>query len=265
MIPAVNMVAGNKPGLTGREVDSQKSGMARSVVLKGTVRCGRCELPPRWCVCAVQRAEACPVAVDVLQHALEAHRPTSTGNLIPRVVEGARVHLYRRERPLVREEIVRPGAELWILHPHGEALPAAPEAGRGGLQVLLLDASWAQAGGMLAAVEGWGRRVRLPMAGASRYRLRAQNGEGRFSTFEALLFLLEALGEAGAAGRLRLQFEAHVYAGLCARGRKAEAEEYLAESPVAAAFPELVAEFARRRPNELSPRRDQTTMGSRSD
>jgi DTW domain-containing protein YfiP len=200
----------------------------------------------------VQRQEPCPLAVDVLQHHLEAHRPTSTGNLIPRVVAGARTHLYRRERPLVRTEIVRPGTELWILHPHGELLPEVPAGGAGGLQVLLLDASWAQAGGMLTAVEGWGRRVRLPMAGASRYQLRAQNGDGRFSTFEALLFLVEALGYSEEAERLRLQFEAHVYAGLCARGRKVEAAEYLAASPVAAAFPALAAEFARRRPNEAA-------------
>jgi DTW domain-containing protein YfiP len=224
--------------------------MGRSVVLKGAVRCARCELPPRWCICAVQVQESCPLEVDVLQHQLEAYRPTSTGNLIPRVVAGARVHLYRRERPLVRAEIVRPGAELWILHPHGETLPEAPSDGRERLQVLLLDASWAQAGGMLAAVEGWGRRVRLPMAGASRYQLRAQNGDGRFSTFEALLFLLEALGHEGPAARLRLQLEVHVYAGLCARGRKVEAAAYLATSPAAAAFPALAAEFARRRPNE---------------
>lgn len=198
--------------------------------------------------------------VDILQHALEAHRPSSTGNLIPRVVEGARVHLYRRERPLVRDEIVRPEAsELWILHPNGESLPdpdaAAERAGKK-LQVLLLDASWAQAGGMLAQVQTWGRRVRLPMAGRSRYALRAQNGDGRFSTFEALLFLLEARGENETARRLRLQFELHVYAGLCSRGRKAEAEAYLAESPAREAFPDLIAEFARKRPNldALPPR-----------
>jgi len=196
----------------------------------------------------VQVVQTCPLAVDILQHDMEAHRPTSTGNLILRVVEEARVHAYRRERPLVRAEIVRPGAELWILHPHGESFPPAPVAG--GLQVLLLDASWAQAGGMLAAVEGWGRRVRLPMSGTSRFRLRAQNGDGRFSTFEALLFLLEALGHTECAGRLRLQFEVHVYAGLCARGRKTEAADYLAGSPAAEAFPELLAEFSRRRPNE---------------
>lgn len=212
-------------------------------------------MPPRWCVCAVQRSEACPLHVDVLQHVLEAHRPSSTGNLIPRVVDGARVHAYRRERPLVRAEIVRPEAgELWILHPNGEEPPApAISAMAGGrLQVLLLDASWAQAGGMMEQVKDWGRRVRLPMAGRSRYALRAQNGEGRFSTFEALLFLLEALGHAEPAERLRLQFEVHVYAGLCSRGRKLEAEAYLEESPVRDAFPELLAEFARKRPNHES-------------
>ncbi len=223
--------------------------MARSVVLQGTARCPRCEVPPRWCICAAQRTAPCPIHVDVLQHVLEAHRPSSTGNLIPRVVKGARVFPYRRERPLVRAEFTRPDVdELWILHPRGEEPPSSP-APAGRIQVLLLDASWAQAGGMLAQVQDWGRRVRLPMSGNSRYALRAQNGSDRFSTFEALLFLLEALGHADAAAPLRLQFELHVYAGLCARGRKAEAEAYLADSPVAAAFPELLAEFARKRPD----------------
>lgn len=223
--------------------------MARSVVLQGTQRCPRCELPPRWCICAGQRVEPCSLQVDVLQHVLEAHRPSSTGNLIPRVVAGARVHPYRRERPLVRADLIRPeAAELWILHPRGEDLPVAPPAADR-IQVLLLDASWAQAGGMLAEIQNWGRRVRLPMSGTSRYALRAQNGDGRFSSFEALLFLLEALGQIEEAAPLRLQFELHVYAGLCSRGRKAEAEAYLTDSPVRSAFPELLAEFARRRPD----------------
>lgn len=227
--------------------------MACSVVLQGTRRCARCELPPRWCICAAQHRVPCPLRVDILQHALEAYRPSSTGNLIPRVVADARVHAYRRERGVDRAEILRPDcAELWILHPHGDTPPVAPPPPER-LQILLLDASWAQAGGMLAQVQNWGRRVRLPMAGSSRYALRAQNGADRFSTFEALLFLLTELGLHDAAAGLRLQFELHVYAGLCSRGRKAEAAAYLEASPVKTAFPELLAEFARRRPSEASP------------
>jgi DTW domain-containing protein YfiP len=219
--------------------------MARSVVLAGSERCERCELAPRWCICAGVEPVVAPVQVDVLLHHRERWRPTSTGRLINRVVAGSRGHVYRHDVPLKRDDIVAPGKTVWILHPLGEALPAArPEE----LQVLLLDGSWGEAAGMLHAVEPWGRRVCLPMAGQSRYWLRAQQGAGLFSTVEALIFLYDALGLAAAAGRLRLQFELHVYAGLRARGKKVAAEEFLADSPVRAARPELVAALAVRRP-----------------
>lgn len=219
--------------------------MARSVVLKGAPRCPRCQLPPRWCICAGTRTVACPFPVEVLMHHMEAHRPSSTGHLIKRVMPESGQHLYRPGRPPVRADVVRPDHVLWILHPLGEPVPAGPPAN---LQVLLIDGSWRQAHDMMRVVEPWGRRVSLPMAGESRYRLRAQHGEGRFSTIEALLFLLGALGRDEECAQLRLQFELHVYAGLCARGKKAEAADFLEESPVRTAFPELLAQLAEKRP-----------------
>ena len=163
-------------------------------------------------------------------HYLEAFRPSSTGNLLNRVIPASGHHLYRKERPLSREDIVRPGKELWILHPSGEPMPEGQEAA--GIQVLLLDGNWQQAGEMYRAISSWGRRVSLPMTGDSRYWLRTQSGPGRFSTFEALLFLLAALGLPEAHDRLRAQFELHVYAGLRSRGHKEKAADYLASSPV---------------------------------
>jgi len=220
--------------------------MARSVVLKQSLRCERCHLPPRWCICAGFEAVDCALKVDVLMHHMENWRPSSTGHLIQRVIPNAGLHLYRRERPLEPETIIQPGKTLWILHPLGELLPAShpPPAD---LQVLLLDGTWRQAGEMMRVVEPWGRRIALPMTGASRYWLRSQAGEGKFCTMEALLFLLAALGLTEAHARLRGQFELHVYAGLCSRGAKAKAAEYLAESPIRAAFPELLDELARHR------------------
>lgn len=220
--------------------------MARSVVLNNSPRCERCHLPPRWCICAGLQTVDCPLKVDVLMHHMEAWRPSSTGHLIPRVIPSAGLHLYRRERPLEPAAIIAPGRTLWILHPLGEPLPANPPP-PSELQVLLLDGTWRQAGEMMRAVEPWGRRIALPMAGESRFWLRTQAGEGKFCTIEALLFLLAALGREKEHAQLRLQFELHVYAGLCARGAKARAVEYLAGSPVRTALPGIVEELTRHR------------------
>jgi DTW domain-containing protein YfiP len=228
-----------------RIVDPDGGTMARSVVLNQSPRCARCQLPPRWCICDGLRDVACPVKVDVLMHHMEQWRPSSTGHLIQRVIPTADLHVYRRERPLEREKIVAKGRTLWILHPLGEPLPASTDPAE--LQVLLLDGTWRQAGDMSRALESWGRRVSLPMSGESRYWLRTQAGEGKFCTVEALIFLLGAVGCTAARDQLRLQFELHVYAGLCARGAKALAAEYLADSPVRAAFPALLEKLARRR------------------
>ena len=218
--------------------------MSRSVVLRKSPRCPRCQLAPRWCICAGLRAVACPLRVDVLQHFMESYRPSSTGHLLARVLPGAGRHIFRADRPLARADIAQPGRELWILHPNGEPLPA--HADPAGLQVLLLDGTWVQAAEMARVTGSWGRRVRLPMSGPSRYWLRAQSGAGRFSTAEALIFLLGALGLSAAQAQLRVQFELHVYATLCARGHKQRAADYLVDSPLRAALPEVLEKFAPR-------------------
>ncbi len=139
-----------------------------------------------------------------------------------------------------------PGRELWILHPAGEAMPQGVAADA--VQAVLIDGSWSEVGDMRRAVGSWGRVVSLPMSGESRYWLRAQQDGGRFSTVEALLFLLGALGLTREQAELQIQFELHVYAGLRARGRKAVAEEFLATSPIRTARPELLAGLQMRRP-----------------
>ena len=220
--------------------------MSRSVVLGNNPRCERCRYSSRWCICDGFQAIDCPLQVDVLIHHREFWRPTSTGRLINRVIPSSRGHVFRHDLPLNRAAIEQPGRTLWILHPLGDALPAGapPE----NLQVLLLDGSWREAARMLHGVERWGRPVSLPMAGPSRYLLRDQQGEGKYSTVESLLFLLTALGRTQEHAQLRLQFELHVYAGLRARGEKAAAEKFLAESPVREAFPELLEKLNQRRP-----------------
>ena len=221
----------------------------RSVVRQVSRRCPRCQIATRWCICPAHQAIACPLAIDVLTHHRERFRPSSTGTLINRILPASRHILWRRERQLTAAEVLLPGRELWILHPHGDPLPS-PLPAVGAVQVLLLDGSWREASAMAQEVRGWGRLVNLPMAGTSRYWLRAQADAARFSTVETLLFLLRTFALEDAHHALRLQFELHVYASLRARGQKHAGADFLAESPIREAFRDLIAQLDVRRPRE---------------
>jgi DTW domain-containing protein YfiP len=182
----------------------------------------------------------------VLIHHRELWRPSSTGHLINRTITGSRQHLWRRERHLTPAEVKLPDRELWILHPKGEPMPSSstPEA----TQVLLIDGSWRETSAIAQEIGTWGRLVNLPMSGESRYWLRTQADGGRFSTAEALMFLLKAFGLKEAQMQLHAQFELHVYASLRARGSKEAALKFLECSPIRAEFPELLAQLDVSRP-----------------
>jgi hypothetical protein len=220
----------------------------RSIVRNFNRRCERCRQPPRWCVCAANREVSLPLEIDLLVHHREWYRPSSTSQLIQRVIPAARRQVWRRERQVPVADIRRPGRDLWILHPHGGPPPTAVGPDR--IQVVLLDGSWRETSAMAQEVAGWGQLVSLPMVGESRYWLRAQADAGRFSTVESLLFLLRSLGLDHAHHELWWQFELHVYASLRMRGHKERAAEFLQTSPVPGAFPEMLAELHRRRPHE---------------
>lgn len=217
----------------------------RRLALSLDARCDRCRLPPRWCVCPGEHAIRTPLQIDIVIHDRERHRPSSTGNLIARVLPETRLHPWRhatRTPPALQS----PDRELWILHPHGEAPPAGADPAK--VQAVLLDGAWTETSAMARVLAPVGRLVALPMTGESRYWLRAQQDGGRFSTAEALLFLLQAFNLAEAHAQLRVQFELHVYAHLRARGRAEVAGKFLADSPVRTALPDLIAQLNTRRP-----------------
>lgn len=222
-------------------------------------------LPLRWCVCDVVPPAETPLRADVLLHVREQWRPTSTGKLLERALTGTRVHVYQRTGLVPRETVAEPGRELWVLHPRGEPLDPAEAAATdpARLQVLLIDGSWGEASRVVSGVEGWGRHIRLPLSGESRYWLRSQQGDHRHSTVEALLGLLAMTGQHAAAERLRLHFELHVYAALRSRGRKERAAEYLRDSPVRTALPEALDRLHERRPNLESALRRGIARGER--
>jgi len=187
-----------------------------------------------------------PLAVDVMMHRRERFRPSSSGLVVSRVVDDSRLWVWEREGQWKADALRRPGREVWVLHPHGEPMPSAPSPES--VQVVLVDGVWSEAAVIAREALGWGRVVSLPMAGESRYWLRAQQEGGRFSTAEATIHLLRFFGFDAAGEALRRQFELHVYANLRARGLKERAEEFLRGSPAVDAFPDLLSRLNLRRP-----------------
>lgn len=224
----------------------------RSVVRKPSTRCRSCLLPPRWCVCAAQQPLQLPLSVGLLSHQREFGKPSSTGNLIKRLLPETTQQRWDPALPPHAAQLIPPQRELWILHPQGETMPDNRDAGS--IHVLLLDGAWSEATPMVRHVGQWGRLINLPMRGSSRFWLRAQQNEDRFSTIEALMLLLEALQLSTLAQQLRLQFELHVYAGLRARGRNDLAAAYLAQSPIQQCLADFLVKLHTPRPlHEVLP------------
>jgi DTW domain-containing protein YfiP len=207
-------------------------------------------MTPRWCICGAHAAIHSPLQLDLLTHKRELFRPSSTGNLITRLFATARRHVWYPEQPLAREQVAVPEREVWVLHPNG--LPAPVDAVPAKVQVLLLDGSWSESAGMARTVASWGRLVQLPLGGTSRFWLRAKQEGGRYSTAEALLFLLDSFGLAEQRDALRVQFELHVYANLRARGNTELAAQFLEDSIIRTALPDFLAQLHTRRPHAQS-------------
>jgi DTW domain-containing protein YfiP len=218
----------------------------RSVIRRRSSRCPRCQLTLRWCVCAAEVPIHTPLALTLLTHPREATRPTSTGNLIHRVFAECTQVQWDFRQPPRPQDLVLPGRELWILHPQGHPLPAHADPAQ--LQVMLIDGAWTEAATMTKDIKSWGRLVSLPMTGESRFWLRAKQEAERFSTAEALMFLLERLGLREEEAALRAQFELLVYAALRARGRTDLAERFLENSVLNTAMPQQLEQLQARRP-----------------
>jgi DTW domain-containing protein YfiP len=198
--------------------------VGRSVVTKASLRCTGCAQIPRWCICDAMKQLPLPLELAVLIHHTEFYKPTSTGKLIQRIFPSSDLILFKHDLPLPDSRLLGHDKELLILHPFGDPLLVSDDLSQ--KRFLLLDGNWSQAAGMLKRFEALGRKVSLPMEGDSRFWLREKQAGTRYSTIEALIFLLKHLQHHELAAECQVIFERHVHAGLLARGKKDLAAEY---------------------------------------
>ncbi len=193
-------------------------------------RCVTCRLETSLCLCARLGPRPARTRVVVVVHHKEWMKPTNSGHLVPRLVEGAEVRVRGRPgRPFSAEGLVEPARRTLLLYPGPAARPldrALCAEDPRPVTLVVPDGNWRQAKKVagrepeLAGVQ----MVRLVDPEPTRFAIRRhRRGPDILGTLEAVALALSVLeGEAGPALEAELTdvFLAWVDRILFSRGKK---------------------------------------------
>jgi DTW domain-containing protein YfiP len=171
-------------------------------------RCPGCGLIPTLCACALFPRIQVATPIAIVQHVRENHKPTNTGRLFARMVEGVRILPCGMREPAFDPSPIQDASIDWrLLYPRAGAPPLAPGKNLG---LVLLDGSWSQCAHMSRRIPTLAALpiAALPPGPPSIWRVRQQPREEGRSTFEAAMQALEILEGAAAVAPLKPAFAA---------------------------------------------------------
>jgi len=130
----------------------------------------------------------------LVMHRDEVRKPTNTGRLAARCLQGSKVWVHGREGEIVDAPWQAKSGQMiersLLLYPGDDAKPLGPEhVEEGPVCLVVPDGTWRQAAKMTRRIPWMAAlpRVGLPAGGAlSSYRLRAEPKEGGLATMEAI-------------------------------------------------------------------------------
>ena len=169
-------------------------------------RCPRCAFKAP-CLCGSLPRIVTRLRIDIVRHAAEQWKTTSSARWAALALPGARVFDYGAvDRPFDESSLGETdGAWLLFPGPHPTPLPARPPR-----RLIVPDGTWQQARRMVSRLASLRELPRLTLLPDPRPRLRKPfRADGR-STIEAIAAALQAFGEPGPAATLRGVHEAAV-------------------------------------------------------
>lgn len=193
---------------------SQKPFLARGALL---VRCPRCRVAERYCLCAWQPQVEAHSGVCLLMADKEPLKPSNTGWLIADVVTDTHAFLWSRTEPdaALLALLADPQWQPWLVflaedavagQPVVHQLPPSAGAGSNGRRPLfvLLDGTWPEARKMYRKSP---YLQQLPVFSLqpeqlSRYHLRTAGSPQQLSTAEVMVHCLQQAGDSLAAQAL---------------------------------------------------------------
>lgn len=173
-------------------------------------RCPGCGLPPASCACALLPRLRFRTPIAIVQHVRERYKPTNTGKLFARMVEGTAILPVGMREPAFDPSPLQGGGIEWRLLFPREGAPVFDGKAAAGRRVgfVLLDGSWHQCSHMNRRLPVVSQLpcVALPPGPPSFWTVRAQHDEEGRSTFDAAAQALEMIEGADAVAPLRRAF-----------------------------------------------------------
>lgn len=164
------------------------------------VECATCRLPAALCICALVPRLQTRTRLVVLVRYRESRKPSNTGQLAARCIEGSTLEILARRGGPVTAPVVHPGELPLVLFPAPYARPITEYAGtERSIALIVPDGTWPQARALQQRSPLRDHAcVTLPPMGPSEYRLRDEPQAGGLATFEAVARALRILeGDAG--------------------------------------------------------------------
>jgi DTW domain-containing protein YfiP len=177
-------------------------------VAASEVKCVRCLLPQRVCLCAEIPTVVTRTRVVIIRHYSEHNRMSNTARLAHQALPNSELIDYGHiSGPVALPDL----SDAWVLYPIGEPTTETPAVLPA--KLVVLDASWSKARKMyqkLAVVRGL-PVLRLPDGlPMAAQRMRSSPGPGQVSTIEAIAAALRLLEGEAAGGPLDRLFEVAV-------------------------------------------------------
>ncbi len=167
------------------------------------VRCPRCLLQRRVCLCAAIPTVVTETRVVIVRHHLERWRSSNSGRLAHLALPNSEIVDHGGAGGVA---VLPPLDGAWLVYPEGAPMrtrPVPPPR-----QLIFLDATWSQARRMfrkLGQLRGL-PILRLPEAPMPAARLRESPAPGRVSTIEAIAGALRLIEGEDAAAALEALF-----------------------------------------------------------
>lgn len=185
-------------------------------------RCPDCGFRRELCICARLPSISTSARLVIIQHSLDAIKPSNTANLVARMTGCERIR-YGGDRDEVADAGLVASLSPVVLYPAASSSVLSRESWEelGRPPIVILDGTWRQAAREASRLSraGCSRFARLPDGFRGNYRLRKSGFEDRLCTAEAVAALFRVLGEDSNADALERGLGLFIEKNLLIRGR----------------------------------------------